>query len=341
MPKQKKQNDIILSGIMPTGVPHIGNYLGAIRHWVKCQNQGDKVFVMIADLHAITTPQNPEDLQKRTLELAEILIACGIDPNRSTLFLQSHVPAHSELGWIFNTMTPLGELERMTQFKEKRENASVCAGLLNYPTLQAADILLYQPTRVPVGNDQLQHLELTRTIARKFNNRFGETFTLPMPLPDDIDGRIMGLDDPLKKMSKSATNSASYISLLDASEEIRKKIKNAVTDSDFGKKIMFAPGESGKLAITNLIAIMGAFSDKKPYTEEIEKKYENKGYAEFKNDLAELIVRSLAPIQETYHKLAENHKATVDILKQGAKIAAKAAEKTLNDVKEKMGFVIA
>lgn len=322
---------------MPTGTPHIGNYLGAIKQWVTCQNQGDRVFIMIADLHAITTPQKPEELRMRTLELVNLLISCGINPEKSTLFLQSHVPAHPELGWIFNTMTPLGELERMTQFKEKHEGGGVYAGLLNYPTLQAADILLYQPTRVPVGADQLQHLELTRTIARKFNNRFGEIFTVPMPLPDNIDGRIMGLDNPLKKMSKSAASSANYISLLDTSEEIRKKIKNAVTDS--GKKIMFAPGQGGKPAITNLIVIMSAFSNKEPYAK-IEEKYQNKGYAEFKSDLAELIVKSLAPIQETYQKLAENPETTQEILKHGAKRAAKIANKTLRNAKEKMGFVL-
>lgn len=331
---------------MPTGVPHIGNYLGAIKHWVDLQKEY-RVFIMIADLHAITVPQEPRDLYARTLELANILLACGIDPHRSTLFLQSRVSAHPELGWIFNTMTPLGELERMTQFKEKTQKplglshqakANIYAGLLNYPTLQAADILLYQPSAVPIGEDQLQHLELTRELARRFNNRFGETFKIPRALIQKNTARIMGLDDPTKKMSKSAANSANYISLLDTPEEIRKKIKSAVTDS--GKKIMFAPGQSGKSAITNLIAVMSAFSNKKPYAE-IEKKYENKGYAEFKSDLAELIVQSLAPIQEAYHKLAKNHVATIDILKQGAKIAAKTAEKTLNDVKEKMGFVTA
>lgn len=328
-----KDKSTILSGIMPTGIPHIGNYLGAIKQWVDLQ-QKYRTFIMVADLHAITTPQEPQELRIKTIELAALLIACGINPEISALFLQSHVPAHTELGWIFNTMTPLGELERMTQFKEKRESAGIYAGLLNYPTLQAADILLYQPDLVPVGEDQLQHLELTREIARKFNNRFGKIFTMPMPLPDNID-RIMGLDDPRKKMSKSATNSASYISLLDTPEEIRKKIKDAVTDS--GKAIMFAPNE--KPAITNLIIIMSAFSNKKIYSE-IEEEYKNKGYAEFKSNLAELIIRSLAPIQEKYIDLIKNPDIILNILRKGAHTAEKVANQTLSDVKEKMGFLV-
>ncbi|MBI2056075.1 MAG: tryptophan--tRNA ligase [Candidatus Sungbacteria bacterium] len=327
------QQSTILSGIQPSGNLHIGNYLGAVKQWVDLQAYYH-VFIMIADLHAITVPQEPKELRVRTLALANLLLACGIDPEHSTLFLQSHVPAHAELGWIFNTMTPLGELERMTQFKEKSDAKGAYAGLLNYPTLQAADILLYQPNAVPVGDDQLQHLELTRELARRFNNRFGETFVVPKPLIMQSAGRIMGLDDPTKKMSKSAESQSSYIAILDTPDEIRKKIKNAVTDS--GKEIEYNP--SAKPAIANLIAIMSAFSGSSE--QEVAEKHNGKGYAEFKSDLAELIVKKLAPIQETYRKLAENPDATLKILKQGAKNARETANETLNSAKEKMGFVL-
>lgn len=317
---------------MPTGTPHIGNYLGAIRQWVDLQKEY-RVFIMIADLHAITTPQEPNELHLRTLELAGLLFACGISPETSTLFLQSHVPAHPELGWIFNTMTPMGELERMTQFKEKRSGAGSYAGLLNYPTLQAADILLYQPAVVPVGEDQLQHLELARMLAQKFNNRFGETFVVPKPLLLKTSARVMGLDDPTKKMSKSAASSANYISLLDTPDDIRKKIKGAVTDS--GKEIKYDPEK--KPAIANLINIMSAFSGLN--AGEIEARYANKGYVDFKSDLAEILIEALAPIQKRYITLSKNPEAIYAILKKGAKDAAHVAGKTLNDAKKKMGFL--
>ncbi len=322
----------ILSGIMPTGTPHIGNYLGAIKQWVDMQKDYC-VLVMIADLHAITTPQDPKELHSRTLELAGLLLACGIDPKHSTLFLQSHVPAHSELGWIFNTMTSLGELERMTQFKEKSDRKGTYAGLLNYPTLQAADILLYQPNAVPIGEDQLQHLELTRDLAQKFNNRFGKTFAIPKPFLIKNSARVMGLNDPAKKMSKSATSQANYISLLDSADEIQKKIRAAVTDS--GNNIQYDP--ETKPAIANLINIMRAFS---LLTEkEIEEKYKNKGYAEFKFDLAKIIIKKLIPIQKQYHLLAKHPNKIMETLRQGADQASKAAHRTLHMVKEKMGFL--
>src|SRR3989338_2564339 len=228
-----RSKTIAVSGIQASGNLHIGNYIGAIKQFVELQDKY-KMFAFVADLHAITVPQNPTELRKNTLDAVAIYLACGLDPKKSTLFVQSHVQEHSEFGWILNTLTPLGELERMTQFKEKKESQTqkhgVLAGLLNYPTLMAADILLYKPDIVPVGEDQLQHLELTRTLARKFNAHFGQTFIEPKALIQKEGARIAGLDDSMKKMSKSASKN-NYIALLDSEEEIRRKIKIAVTDS--------------------------------------------------------------------------------------------------------------
>ncbi|TSD04637.1 MAG: tryptophanyl-tRNA synthetase [Parcubacteria group bacterium Greene0714_36] len=322
----------LLSGIQPSGALHIGNYLGAIKQWVDLQRDY-RVFAMIADLHAITIPQEPEVLRQKTLEVAALLIACGIDPKKSTVFIQSHVPAHAELAWILNTVTPLGELERMTQFKEKKGKQGELAGLLNYPVLMAADILLYQTDRVPVGEDQQQHLELTRSLAERFNNRFGGTFRIPQALVLKSTARIMGLDDPAKKMSKSAASANNYISLLDEPDEIRRKIKIAVTDS--GKEIIY--NEEDKPAIANLMRIFSAFSGRE--VSDIENQYRGKSYAEFKNDLAELLVDKLEPIQTHYQNLAGDEKALLAILKDGAEQARVEAKQTISDVRQKVGFV--
>ena len=329
------KNQRILSGIQPSGNLHIGNYLGAIKQFVELQNEYE-AFYCIVDEHAITVPQDPKELHKNTLDLAMIYLAAGIDPKKSVIFVQSHVPAHTELGWILNTMTPLGELERMTQFKDKSERHAregVYAGLFNYPTLMAADILLYHAQKVPVGEDQLQHIELTRSLAERFNNRFGNTFTIPEPLIREYSGRIMGLDDPSKKMSKSAGNSANYIALLDSPDEIRRKIKIAVTDS--GKEVTF--DEQEKPAVSNLMRIMSAFRDCAP--KEVEMRYEGKGYAEFKDDLAELLVEKLTPLQEKYRILSENQDEVLLILAKGAMHARAVADKTLAKAKEKIGLV--
>ena len=307
--------------------------MGAIKQWVELQKRY-RVFIAIVDLHAITVPQAPKELRKNILDLAVLLIACGIDPKKSVLFIQSHVPAHVELGWILNTLTPVGELERMTQFKEKREKAGTLAGLLNYPTLQAADILLYQPEVVPIGEDQLQHLELMRTLARRFNNRFGKTLKEPKALVTKDTARIMGLDDPTKKMSKSASSPNNYIALLDPPEEIRRKIKIAVTDS--GKDIKY--DEKNKPAVSNLVLIYSAFSGFSH--SQIEKKYKTKGYAEFKKDLAELIIEKLTPTQKKYYELSRNETKIRKILKEGANKAGALANRTLLEVKKKMGFVL-
>ena len=270
------QNQVVFSGIQPSGNLHIGNYLGAIKQFVELQNTNEAIFCIV-DHHAITVPQNPDELRKNILDVAKIYLACGIDQEKTTVFIQSHVSAHVELGWILNTMTPLGELYRMTQFKDKTENKkqkdSVLAGLLNYPTLMAADILLYNTTHVPVGDDQRQHVEFTRMIAQKFNNRFGDVFVLPQAQIQKETMRVMGLDDPAKKMSKSATSANNYIALLESPEEIRRKIKIAVTDS--GKEIKY--DKKSKPAISNLMDIYGAFSGMA--TAEIENKFKNYGYA--------------------------------------------------------------
>lgn len=320
----------LLSGVQPSGNFHIGNYLGAIRQWVEFQ-KNHRVFAMIADLHAITIPQEPEMLRKNTLSVAKLLLACGIDPKTSILFVQSQIPAHTELGWILNTLTPLGELERMTQFKEKKEKAGVLAGLLNYPTLMAADILLYAAGVVPVGEDQIQHIELTRTLARKFNTRFGETFKEPKEYVLKETSRVMALDDPTKKMSKSSANPNSYIALLDEPEVIRKKIQIAVTDS--GKEVKY--NEAEKPAIANLMRIYGAFSG--IGLKEIETKFVGKGYGEFKRDLADVLVDALMPIQKRYQSLTETNVKSV--LKKGQRAASKIAVATLAEAKKKTGFL--
>lgn len=345
----KNKNQIVISGIAPSGTFHIGNYLGAIKQWVELQ-RSYYVFSMIADLHAITTPQDPKKLHGKILEAAKILVACGMDPKKSVIFIQSHVPAHVELGWIFNTLTPIGELQRMTQFKEKREKSGVLAGLLVYPTLMAADILIYNADAVPVGEDQLQHLELTRTLARKFNNCFGKTFKEPKALLQKNVARIMGLDDPTKKMSKSAASPNNYIALLDPPDEIRRKIKIAVTDS--GKEIKYDPGS--KPAVSNLMTIYVAFSEVNIASgslseqnsawdtayRDLEKRYAGRGYAEFKNDLAELLVEKLAPIRNKYRELSEDEGKIKKILAHGAQKASITANKMLAEVKGKVGLII-
>lgn len=333
--KSKKQR--IFSGIQPSGNLHIGNYLGAIKQFVELQKENDAIFCIV-DQHAITVPQDPKELREKTLEVAMLYLASGIDPKKSIIFAQSHVPAHTELGWMLTTLTPLGELERMTQYKDKSretkdKSRGMYAGLLNYPALMAADILLYQADAVPVGEDQRQHIEFTRMIAEKFNNRFGQTFKLPKELINKNTARIMGLDDPAKKMSKSAESPNNYISILEKPDEIRRKIKIAVTDS--GSEVKFDPLK--KLAISNLIALYQGFSEKS--AKEIEEMYAGKGYAEFKKNLAEIIVSELEPIQKKFKEFLRDKKEMLDILKQGAKKAEVLAEKTLTDAKEKMGFL--
>lgn len=330
------KSEILFSGMQPSGILHIGNYLGAIKQWVELQ-ESYRSFFCIVDEHAITVPQDPKELRENTLNTAMVYMAAGIDPEKSVIFVQSHVSAHTELGWILNTLTPLGELERMTQFKEKTEahgkRKGVFAGLFNYPTLMAADILLYKTNAVPVGEDQLQHVELTRSLAERFNNRYGETLVVPKAIVSKSGARVMGLDDPTKKMSKSAPSANNYISLLDSPDEIRRKIKIAVTDS--GSEIVY--DEKKKPAISNLLAIYSLFSGKT--TGDLEKYYDGKGYAEFKNELGEIIVDALDPLQKRFRNFEQNKDKVRNTLKNGAGIASKVAEETLGEVKEKMGFL--
>ena len=321
-----------MSGIQASGNLHIGNYIGAIKQFVELQNKY-KMFVFVADLHAITVPQDPKKLEAQTLDAIYTYLACGLDPEKAAIFIQSHIPQHTELGWILNTITPLGELERMTQFKEKTKKENVLAGLLNYPTLMAADILLYHPDAVPVGEDQLQHLEFTRMIARKFNSRFGETFKEPKALIQKEGARIMGLDDPAKKMSKSAASANNYIGILDSESEIKRKIKTAVTDS--GKEIKFNP--ETKPAISNLLVIYSQMANNS--ISELEKQYSGKSYAEFKKDLAEVIIKKLSPIQKEYREFAKNKAHVLKILRDSADKACAIAETTMREVRQKVGLL--
>ena len=339
-------NKRIFSGVQPSGNLHIGNYLGAIKNWVKLQNEYDSIFCVV-DLHAITVPQDPEELRKKTIEVAKIYLAAGIDPEKSSIFIQSHIPEHTELTWILNTITKVAELERMTQFKDKTQKniEGTAVGLFDYPVLMASDILLYDTNLVPVGEDQLQHIEITRTLANRFNKKFGETFVIPEPFITKEGARIMGLDDPTKKMSKSAASEYNYISLTDDAETVRRKIRKAVTDS--GTEIIYS---DEKPALQNLINIYSLLGDKTP--KEIEGKYKGRGpastredasstrggYADFKNDLAEVIINFLTPFQERMQELTDEK--VLEILKAGAEKVRPLAKAKLEEVKNKVGFIV-
>lgn len=322
----------IFSGVQPSGNLHIGNYLGAIKNWVKLQNEYDSIFCVV-DLHAITVPQDPDELRKKTIEVAKIYLAAGIDPEKSAIFIQSHIPEHAELTWILNTITKVSELERMTQFKDKTQKniEGTAIGLFDYPVLMASDILLYDTNLVPVGEDQLQHIEITRTLAKRFNQKFGETFVIPEAYIQKEGARIMGFDDPSKKMSKSASSGYNYITLTDDAETVRRKIKRAVTDS--GTKIVYS---DSKPALQNLINIYSLLSNKS--AKEIEAEYRGKGYADFKNGLTEVIINFLTPFQERMQKLSDEK--VLEILKNGAEKVRPLAQKKLAEVKKKIGFVL-
>ena len=325
--------EIIVSGVRPTGNPHIGNYLGAIKQFVELQKKYTTYF-FIADLHAINEPQDPKKLEEQTLEIAALYLACGLEPANTTLFLQSRIPEHLELAHILSTIIPVGELSRMTQYKDKVASGKPAnLGLLAYPALMAADILIYNADAVPVGEDQLQHLEFARMIARKFNARFGQTFKEPKALIQKEGARIMGLDDPSKKMSKSAASANNYIGILDSGEKVQRKIKIAVTDS--GKEIKFEP--KTKPAISNLLAIYGQMADIS--IPELEKKYAGKTYSEFKPDLAGALVKTLSPIQKKYNALAKEKENVLKILKNGADAAKGAAELKMREVRQKVGLL--
>lgn len=320
----------IFSGAQPTGELHIGNYLGALKNWVALQDEYES-FYCIVNLHALTLPQDPKTLRQKTLDLARIYLASGIDPEKSTVFIQSDVSEHTQLTWILSCIARMGELERMTQFKDKakgnRERAG--AGLFTYPVLMASDILLYQTDLVPIGQDQKQHLELTRDLAERFNRDFGETFVVPEPFIPPIGAKIQSLQDPTKKMSKSDENPAGSIFLLDDADTISKKFKRAVTDS--GTEITF---DESRPAITNLLTIYQLLTGKPPA--ECTAQFKGKGYGQFKNELAEAAIEFLRPFQERVDGYSDDELSK--ILRQGAEKAQRIAAATLKDVYVKMGI---
>jgi len=322
----------VFSGIQPTGNIHIGNYLAAIRQWVDSQSKYENIFCIV-DLHAITVPQDPRILRAKSREVAGLLFAAGIDPASSAVFIQSHVAAHAELAWILNCYIPVGWMQRMTQFKEKsgRLKETVSTGLFDYPALMAADILLYETDLVPVGEDQKQHVELTRDVAGRFNSVYGETFKLPEPIFAEAGARIMGLDDPSKKMSKSEAGEGHAIGLLDSPDAIRAKILRATTDSL--REIRFNERRPG---IYNLLTIYQRFSGLSPA--EIEARFQGKGYADFKRELAEVVVDGLKPLQARYREFTADPAYIDHLLAQGEARVRPVAERTLRIVKEKIGL---
>lgn len=378
----------IFSGIQPSGNLHLGNYLGAIKNWVALQDEYESIFCVV-DMHAITVPQDPETLRKKTIEVAKIYLASGIDPKKSSIFIQSHINEHAELMWVLNTLMQTNELSRLTQFKEKanlqnpyllsyennakiieegivkiyfdvengkkdwtkllkdykrgiekellnaidfeKKEKSGSLGIFNYPVLMAADIILYDTEIVPVGEDQKQHVELARDLAKRFNHKFGETFVIPRALVKEEGMRIMGLDDPKKKMSKSAASEYNYIALIDDPEKAKKKIMKAVTDS--GTEIVYS---DEKPAIKNLINIYSLLADKSP--KEVEGVYEGKGYGEFKRDLAEVVAKFLTEFQQKYNAISDDD--VLKILREGAEKVRPLAKKKMDEVKNKVGFVL-
>jgi len=323
---------VIFSGIQPSGNLHIGNYLGAIRNWALGQEDGLNIFCLV-DMHAITVPQDPKKLRESTVQLAALLVACGIDPQKSLLFVQSHNPDHANLGWVLNNYISFGQMNRMTQFKEKSQRADfVSVGLFDYPALMAADILLYDTTEVPVGDDQKQHVELTRDVAHRFNTQYGETFVIPKPVIPKVGNRIMSLTDPTKKMSKSDKNKESCIYLLDSEEDVRKKIASAVTDSD--NQVKYSP--KTKPGVSNLMEIFSLLVGKS--LDQVEDEFKNGGYKEFKLAVAQAVVDVLNPVQRKYKDLRESEEIK-SVLAKGARKSYDISHKKLEDVYKKMGFV--
>lgn len=323
---------VVFSGIQPSGNLHIGNYIGALEQWEKMQQDFDCIFCIV-DLHAITVPQDPKVLKEKVREVAALYLAVGIDPEKSHIFVQSQNPDHPYLGWIFNTITSVGQMSRMTQYKEKKakhEEESESVGLFDYPALMAGDILLYDTDEVPVGEDQKQHIELTRDIAEKFNKTFGETFKLPNPKISSETARIMSLQNPDNKMSKSDKDPLGAINLLDPEDQIREKIKKAVTDS--ASKV----GEQGSSAITNLLTIYAAFKDIN--FSQSQKENDGKSYSQFKSDLADLVVSKLNPIREKYEEIRKDEAQLDKVLSEGLEFALSKSNKKIQEVKEKVGL---
>ncbi|MDO7252956.1 tryptophan--tRNA ligase [Helicobacter cappadocius] len=323
----------VFSGIQPTGQIHLGNYLGAVKNWVDSQDEYENIFCVV-NSHAITTTQNPKELKENTYELTAMLLACGIDMKKSNLFIQSEIDEHPALSWIFDCNVSMGEMNRMTQFKDKsaKNPKNINVGLFNYPVLMAADILLYQADGVPVGEDQKQHLELTRNIAQRFNRDFGECFKIPEPMIPKTGSRVMGLDDPTTKMSKSSKGANHAIFLLDAPDVIMRKIKKATTDSQ--TSIVFDENREG---LYNLLSIYEVLTHQT--REAIEKEFEGKGYGEFKVAVAEVIIESLRPIREKYEQISNQKGYIEKILQEGADKVRPIASKTYQKAKELVGLV--
>ena len=325
---------IVLSGIQPSGRLTLGNYLGAIKNWVPLSAQYD-CYYMLVDLHAITVRRDPVQLRERCYEFLALYIACGLDPADNVLFVQSHVPAHARLSWVLNCYTQMGELNRMTQFKDKsaKHVDNINAGLFDYPVLMAADILLYQAKAVPVGDDQKQHLELTRDIAQRFNNLYGNVFTVPEPMIPPVGARIMGLQEPTKKMSKSDDAPTNALYLLDEPDVIVRKLKRAVTD--LGNEVRFDLGE--KPGVSNLMSILAATSGES--FEAIAERYNGQGYGKFKQAVADAVVGCLEPVQQRYRALREDVDGLRRVLRDGAERASVKADTTLRQVHDVLGFI--
>ncbi|MCO7126677.1 tryptophan--tRNA ligase [Sporolactobacillus shoreicorticis] len=321
----------IFSGVQPTSIPTLGNYLGAMRNFVTLQ-EGNECVYCIVDEHAITVPQDPKEIQKNIRNLAALYLAMGIDPQKSILFIQSEVPCHAQLGWIMQCTSYMGELERMTQFKDKSKGKkAIPAGLLTYPPLMAADILLYQTNLVPVGADQKQHMELTRDLAERFNNKYGEVFTIPEPYIPPVGARIMSLQEPAKKMSKSDSNRKATIFTLDNEKDIIKKIKSAITDDEASIRY----DRDTKPGVSNLLDIFSLCSGRS--IDDLVAAYQGKGYGEFKTDVAEAVVNVLNPIQERFNDLIESSELD-DTLDKGAEKAYTIAKRTLNKAEKALGI---
>ena len=330
----EEQKKILFSGIQPSGVFTIGNYFGALKSWVELQDEYN-CYYCVVDLHAITVQQVPKDLRQNSKNALAMLLACGLDPKKATIYYQSHVSGHAELAWILNCFSYMGELGRMTQFKDKsrKQGENIRVGLYDYPVLMAADILLYQADLVPVGQDQKQHLELTRDIAQRFNNTFSPTFTIPEPYIPKAGARVMSLQEPEKKMSKSDGNINAFVSMTDPKDTIIKKFKRAVTDSDAEVRY----DEENKRGISNLMEIYSVATNKS--YEEIEREFQGKGYGDFKLAVGESVADFLEPIQREYTKLLNEKGYMEEILKESTEVARRVSNKTLNKVKKKVGFV--
>ncbi len=332
--KTQEAKKVMLSGIQPSGDLHLGNYLGAIKNWVERTDDFDNYYFM-ADMHTITVRQNPADLRRRTLEQLAQYIACGLDPEKNTLFIQSHVHEHAELGWVLNCYTMFGELSRMTQFKDKsaKHQDNINGGLFTYPSLMAADILLYQPDYVPVGEDQKQHVELCRNIVQRFNGLYGDVFKMPEPYIPKAGARVMGLTDPTGKMSKSIPDGCVF--LMEQPDSIRRKFKRAITDSDTERCVHYDP--ENKPGVSNLMSIYSAVTGKS--YEDIEREFDGRGYGDFKPAVGDAVVEMLAPIREEATRILADKAYLQSVYQAGAQKASYVASKTLRKVYKKVGFV--